>query len=100
LANIDAEMISVCHSKNCKNIAVHLNKLGIFPKVPVNNRLEKYWAGEAKCWSSKNVPMLSIAGENAYFHTSADVAKSVTNEELLLNYVEYITKATLALISR
>ena len=100
LANTDAEMISVCHSKNSKNIALHLSKLGIFPKPPANNRLKKYWAGEAKCWSSKNVPMLSIAGESAYFHTSADVAKSVTNEELLLNYVEYITKATLALISR
>ena len=100
LANIDAEMISVCHSKNNKNIALHLNKLGIFPKPPINNRLEKYWAGEAKCWSFKNAPMLSIAGENAYFHTSADVVKSVTNKELLLEYVKYITKAALALVGK
>lgn len=98
LANIDSEMISICYSKNIKNISIELHKLGIIPQAPINNRLEVCWVGESKCWASKNVPMLSIAGEHPYFHTSADVMQSVTNEKLLVDYVKYIIKAALALM--
>ena len=73
-------------------------KLGILTKSPDNNISENEWVGESKCWAAKNVPMLSVAGTNPYFHTEADVTPSVTSPKLLDGFIKSLSKAALSLV--
>ena len=98
LANTNTEYTGICYSNHFKDIAVILNELEISTGSPNNNICENEWVGESKCWAKKDVPMLSIAGTNPYFHTSADLTSSVTSPFLLEKFIKSISKAALSLI--
>ena len=98
LANKNTDFTGTCYSNNFKDISNNLTKLGILTKSPDNNISENEWVGESKCWAAKNVPMLSVAGTNPYFHTEADVTPSVTSPKLLDGFIKTLSKAALSLV--
>jgi hypothetical protein len=98
LANKNTDFTGTCYSNNFKDISNDLAKLGILTKSPDNNISENEWVGESKCWAAKNVPMLSVAGTNPYFHTEADVTPSVTSAKLLDGFIKSLSKAALSLV--
>ena len=98
LANKNTDFTGTCYSNNFKDISNDLAKLGILTKSPDNNISENEWVGESKCWAAKNVPMLSVAGTNPYFHTEADVTPSVTSPKLLDGFIKSLSKAALSLV--
>ena len=98
LANKNTDFTGICYSNNFKDISESLAELEILTQSPVDNVSENEWVGESKCWASRNVPMLSIAGTNPYFHTEADVASSVTSPALLDRFIRSISKAALYLV--
>ena len=98
LANKNTDFTGICYSNKFKDISDNLTKLGILTKSPDNNVSENEWVGESKCWATKNVPMLSVAGTNPYFHTVADVTSSVTSPELLGKFIKSLSKAALSLV--
>ena len=75
-----------------------MTELGILTQPPDDNVSEDQWVGESKFWAAKNVPMLSLAGTNPYFHTEPDVTTSVTSPALLDRFMQSISKATVFLV--
>ena len=98
LANKNTDLTGICYSNNFKDISDNLATLEILAKSPDNNVSENEWVGESKCWASKNVPMLSIAGTNLFFHTEADVTSSVTSPAILDKFIKSLSKAALSLV--
>lgn len=46
--------------------------------------LDRYqWFGEAECWASSAVPMISVAGTFGAFHTLSDTAELATGPDIL-----------------
>ncbi len=46
--------------------------------------LDRYhWFGEAECWASSGIPMISLAGTSGAFHTLNDTAELATDPDIL-----------------
>lgn len=102
IANIDAQMTSVCSVDSTTNerIEASLRKLGIKPAVPTDPANANNWIGESMCWASKGWPMLSIAGQALYFHTRGDLPDVVTTPNLLADAIDAICDAALTLANQ
>ena len=69
------------------NIPLHKLDLSRAPTATVNqiSRLEgrESWVGESECWAHFQRPMISIAGQNADFHTPLDVMTTATSPRII-----------------
>jgi hypothetical protein len=99
IANLEARFTSVCSfdPTTTGQIAAALQILGIRPVVPTDPGDAENWVGESKCWASKGLPMLSIAGQAPYFHTPDDLPDTVTTPHLLESAIDAIYDAAFAL---
>jgi hypothetical protein len=101
IANIDAQMTSICSAdtETSGRIAGALQRLGIKPTAPSDPANAECWVGESMCWASNNWPMLSIAGQAPHFHSRTDLPDVVTTPDLVTNAIDAIGDAAFALAS-
>lgn len=85
IANFDGELESKCSASPevLKNVARALEPLKLKLTQPTDAMDSAQWIGESQCWASKQIPMLSIAGQAPYFHTKGDTTQATTAPELL-----------------
>ena len=102
IANIDAQMTSICSADLAatERITASLGRLDIKPIVPTFAADENNWVGESMCWAANGLPMLSIAGQAPHFHTNGDLPNTVTTPTLLAEMIDVIHDAALALVDQ
>ena len=100
IANIDAQMTSICSADppTIERITASLGRLGIKPTVPVQAADGNNWVGESMCWAANGLPMLSIAGQAPHFHTSGDLPNIVTAPNLLADSIDAVHNSALDLV--
>lgn len=97
VANIDVKLDSRCSATPAvlNKVTKALASLNLKPTQPIDAPDPAHWIGESQCWASKQIPMLSIAGQAPYFHTKGDRTRASTTPELLEHAEAAIIRAAL-----
>lgn len=64
-------------------VAEQLSGCGIELKRPLDPLNRRDWFGEAECWASAGIPMVSVAGTSHDFHTIDDLPERATDKVVL-----------------
>jgi len=67
-----------------QNVAEITDKAGVQLERPAEPLNRYFWYGEAECWASSGIPMVSIAGASHTFHTIDDLPEQATDQSILL----------------